>query len=42
VQRHRDQPAIQLVETINDAIGAFAGDASQFDDLTVLVAKRTL
>ncbi len=42
VQRHRDQPAMQLVETINDAIGAFTGDASQFDDLTVLVAKRTL
>jgi serine phosphatase RsbU (regulator of sigma subunit) len=29
------------VETINSAIAAFTGDASQFDDLTVLVAKRT-
>jgi len=42
VQRYRDQSAIQLVETINDAIGAFTGDASQFDDLTLLVAKRSL
>jgi len=41
VQEHRHQPASQLVETINDAIAAFAGDAPQFDDLTVLVAKRT-
>jgi phosphoserine phosphatase RsbU/P len=42
VQRHRDQNASQLVETINDAISAFSGDASQFDDLTLLVAKRTV
>jgi sigma-B regulation protein RsbU (phosphoserine phosphatase) len=41
VQKHRHQSATQLVETINDAIGAFTGDAPQFDDLTVLVAKRT-
>ncbi|MBN1137438.1 MAG: GAF domain-containing protein [Anaerolineae bacterium] len=42
VQEHRDQSAVQLVETISDAIGAFTGDAPQFDDLTLLVAKRTL
>ena len=41
VQEHRNQSATQLVETINSAIAAFTGDASQFDDLTVLVAKRT-
>ena len=40
VQNHRRQSATQLVETIDEAIGAFIGDASQFDDLTVLVAKR--
>jgi serine phosphatase RsbU (regulator of sigma subunit) len=42
VQQHRDQSATQLVETIDAAIGAFTGDASPFDDLTALVAKRTL
>ena len=41
VQEHRNQSATQLVETINSAIAAFTGDASQFDDLTLLVAKRT-
>ncbi len=41
VQEHRHLSATQLVETINDAIAAFTGDAPQFDDLTVLVAKRT-
>ena len=41
VQEHRHQSANQLVETIKDAIDAFTGDAPQFDDLTVLVAKRT-
>jgi len=41
VQQHRDQSATQLVETIDAAIGAFTGDASPFDDLTALVAKRT-
>jgi len=42
VQQHRGQSATQLVEMIDAAIGAFAGDAAQFDDLTVLVAKRTV
>lgn len=40
VRNHRHQSAIQQVEAIDEAIGAFTGDAAPFDDLTVLVAKR--
>jgi len=40
VQKHRQQAATELVETIDQAISAFTGEAPQFDDLTMLVAKR--
>lgn len=39
-QRHRDQTAEELVETISDEIAAFVGETAQFDDLTLVVAKR--
>jgi serine phosphatase RsbU (regulator of sigma subunit)/putative methionine-R-sulfoxide reductase with GAF domain len=37
---HRHQAAAELVETIAEAVAAFAGDAAQFDDITLVVAKR--
>jgi serine phosphatase RsbU (regulator of sigma subunit) len=36
-----DQPAPHIVDTIFDAVDRFAAGAEQFDDITVLVAKRT-
>jgi serine phosphatase RsbU (regulator of sigma subunit)/signal transduction protein with GAF and PtsI domain len=40
LRTHRTQPAVQLAETINETIAAFVGDAPQFDDFTLVVAKR--
>ena len=37
---HRHQTAAELVETIVETVAAFAGDAAQFDDITLVVAKR--
>jgi len=38
---HRAQSAEDLVQTIDEAITAFVGDAPQFDDFTLVVARRT-
>jgi serine phosphatase RsbU (regulator of sigma subunit) len=38
---NRDKPAAALVDAIIDAVNAHAGNAPQFDDLTVVVVKRT-
>jgi serine phosphatase RsbU (regulator of sigma subunit) len=37
----RGAPARTIVTAVLDAVTAHAGDAPQFDDLTVLVVKRT-
>jgi serine phosphatase RsbU (regulator of sigma subunit) len=37
---HRTQSAVQLAETVNETIVAFVGDVPQFDDFTLVVAKR--
>ena len=38
--RNRTKSAAELAECIGDAVEAFVGDAPQFDDLTLVVAKR--
>jgi serine phosphatase RsbU (regulator of sigma subunit)/putative methionine-R-sulfoxide reductase with GAF domain len=38
---HRHLAADELVEVIAEAIAAFVGDAAQFDDITLVVAKRS-
>lgn len=40
IARHRALSAGELAEAILAAVDAFAGDAPQFDDLTLVVAKR--
>ncbi len=37
---HRHEQAQQLAETINDAVSDFVGDSVQFDDFTLVVARR--
>jgi sigma-B regulation protein RsbU (phosphoserine phosphatase) len=39
-RKNRRESAADLAECISDAVGAFVGDAPQFDDLTLVVAKR--
>jgi sigma-B regulation protein RsbU (phosphoserine phosphatase) len=41
VRANRTRPATDLARIIEDTISAFVGDAAQFDDLTLVVAKRT-
>jgi serine phosphatase RsbU (regulator of sigma subunit) len=41
VRDHRREPAQELAQTINDAVAAFVGEATQFDDFTLVVARRT-
>ena len=38
--KNRTKSAVELAECISDAVDAFVGDAPQFDDLTLVVAKR--
>jgi serine phosphatase RsbU (regulator of sigma subunit) len=38
--RHRFEPAQELVQVIDEVIAGFVGDAAQFDDFTLVVAKR--
>jgi sigma-B regulation protein RsbU (phosphoserine phosphatase) len=40
VSAHRHLSAAKLVETIHEAVETFVGSAAQFDDFTLLVAKR--
>ena len=40
IVENRDKSAGAIVETILAAVNAHAGDAPQFDDLTVVVVKR--
>ena len=41
VRDHRRESPQVLVQTINDAVAAFVGEATQFDDFTLVVAART-
>jgi len=40
LKRHRDQPAIEIVEAVTKAVTEFAAGAPQADDITLSVAKR--
>jgi len=40
LQGHHDEPAKALVDHVVGAVDAFAGDTPQFDDITMVVAKR--
>jgi serine phosphatase RsbU (regulator of sigma subunit)/putative methionine-R-sulfoxide reductase with GAF domain len=40
VSAHRGEVAVQLVQSIDEVIAAFVGDTPQFDDFTLVVAKR--
>jgi phosphoserine phosphatase RsbU/P len=42
VQAHRHRPATDVARAIEEAVDAFAGGAAQFDDLTLLVARRAI
>ncbi len=41
VQRHRHKSAQDLAEAINAGVVGFVGEATQFDDVTLVVARRT-
>lgn len=40
VLRNRDQSAAGIVDAIRDAVADFAGQAQQFDDLTLVIIRR--
>jgi len=40
VRRSRHLPALEIVEAINQAVGAHAAGAPQADDITIIVARR--
>lgn len=41
LREHSQKPAAEIVERMFDAIDAFAGEAPQFDDITLMIVKRT-
>ena len=41
IVEHRNEPARTVVEKVFEAVNAHAGNAPQFDDLTMVVVKRT-
>jgi sigma-B regulation protein RsbU (phosphoserine phosphatase) len=41
VERQRDRPASEIIDSIVAAIDAFVEGAPQFDDITLMVVKRT-
>jgi sigma-B regulation protein RsbU (phosphoserine phosphatase) len=41
VVEYRNEPAATIVEKVFDAVNAHAGNTPQFDDLTMVVVKRT-
>jgi sigma-B regulation protein RsbU (phosphoserine phosphatase) len=38
----RNRSAEELVQAIDSAVTSFAGDAAQYDDFTLVVARRSL
>ena len=40
VKKHKDEPAVTMIESIFGAVKEHVGDADQFDDLTLIVIKR--
>ncbi|HSJ53587.1 MAG TPA: PP2C family protein-serine/threonine phosphatase, partial [Anaerolineae bacterium] len=40
VRAHRHLPATHVAQAVEEAVDAFAGSTAQFDDLTLLIAKR--
>ena len=41
VRNHRHETVQDLAQTINEAVAEFVGEATQFDDFTLVLAKRT-
>jgi sigma-B regulation protein RsbU (phosphoserine phosphatase) len=41
IVEHRDEPAAAVVDAVFQAVDSHAGDTPQFDDLTMVVVKRT-
>ena len=41
VQAHRHRSAEQICQAIDDAVASFVGDVPQFDDFTLVIAKRS-
>jgi phosphoserine phosphatase RsbU/P len=40
LRKHRDRPAVEIVDAVTKALAEFAGTAPQADDITLVVAKR--
>jgi len=40
VRAHRHRPAVDVAAAIEEAVDSFAGGAAQYDDLTLLIARR--
>lgn len=40
VRAHRHRPAVDVAAAIEEAVDSFAGAAAQYDDLTLLIARR--
>jgi serine phosphatase RsbU (regulator of sigma subunit) len=41
MKRHQGEPAAAIVDRVFDAIDSFAGDTPQFDDITLMIVRRT-
>jgi sigma-B regulation protein RsbU (phosphoserine phosphatase) len=41
LREHSAEPSAAIVDHVFDAIDAFAGNAPQFDDITMMVLKRS-
>ena len=41
LKAHREQPAQEIVDFVIQELDRFVGDAPQFDDITLMVIKRT-
>jgi sigma-B regulation protein RsbU (phosphoserine phosphatase) len=42
VWKNRDRPAGEIVDAVNRALAEYTGAAAQSDDITMIVARRTL
>ncbi len=42
VSAHRSRSAEELVQVVNETVNAFVGNTPQYDDITVVIAKRNI
>jgi serine phosphatase RsbU (regulator of sigma subunit)/signal transduction protein with GAF and PtsI domain len=42
VSQYRDRSVSELAQTIDDVVASFAGNVAQFDDFTLVIAKRSI